>query len=100
MTLPLLTLHTDALDYGVGRYLFQMVDGVNQPIAFASKSLASAQLRWSVMQKEAYGIYYSCMYLESWLRDRPSIFRTDHHNLIFIKQSSNRMIVRWYMALL
>ena len=28
-----ITLHTDASDYGVGEYLFQTVDGVNQPIA-------------------------------------------------------------------
>ena len=40
------------MDSGVGGYLFQTVDGVNQPIA-----LTSAQLRWSVVQKEAYGIY-------------------------------------------
>ena len=33
------------------------------------------------------------------LRDRPFTIRTDHRNLLFIKQSSNRMIVRWYMAL-
>ena len=93
-----ITLHTDASDYGVGGYLFQTVDGVNQPIAFVSKSLTSAQLRWSVIQKEAYGIYYSCMYLESLLRDRPFTIRTDHRNL-FIIQSSDRMIVRWYMLL-
>ena len=42
------TLHTDASDYGVGGYLFQTVDGVNQPIAFVCKSLTSAQLRWPV----------------------------------------------------
>ena len=71
-----ITLHTDASDYGVGGYLFQTVDGVNQPIAVVS--LTSAQLRWSVIQKEAYGIYYSCMYLESLLRDRPFTIRTDH----------------------
>ena len=39
------------------------------------------------------------MYLESLLRDRPLTIRTDHRNLLFIKQSSNRMIVRWSMAL-
>ena len=33
----LITLHTDASDYGVGGYLFQTVDGVNQPIAFRSE---------------------------------------------------------------
>ena len=94
-----ITLQSDASDYGVGGYLFQTVDGVNQPIAVVSKSLTSAQLRWSVIQKEAYGIYYSCMYLESLLRDRPFTIRTDHRNLLFIEQSSNRMIVRWCMAL-
>ena len=58
-----ITLHTDVSDYGVGGYLFQTADGANQPIAFVSKSLTSAQLRWSVTQKEAYGIYYqSCYY--------------------------------------
>ena len=39
-----ITLHTDASDYGVSGYLFQRADCVNQPIAFVSKSLTSAQL--------------------------------------------------------
>ena len=76
-----ITLHTDASDYGVGGYLFQTVDGVNQPIAYVSKSLTSAQLRWSVIQKKVYGTYYSCMYLESFLRDRPLTIRTEHRYL-------------------
>ena len=94
-----ITLHTDASDYGVGGYLFQTVDGKEQPVAFVSKSLSSAQLRWSVIQKEAYGIFYSCTYLQSLLRDRQFTIRTDHRNLLFITQASNPMIVRWYMAL-
>ena len=56
-----ITLHTDASDYGISGYLFPTVDCVNQPITFVSKSLISAQLRLSVMQKEAYEIYYSSM---------------------------------------
>ena len=63
-----ITLHTDASDYGVGGYLFQTVDGIDQPVAFVSKSLNKSQLRWSVIQKEAYGIFHSCMYLQSLLR--------------------------------
>ena len=31
-----ITLHTDALDYGVGGYLFQTVDGIDQPVAFGT----------------------------------------------------------------
>ena len=39
------------------------------------------------------------MYLQSLLRDRSFKIRTDHRNLLFIKEVSNPMIVRWYMAL-
>ena len=94
-----ITLHTDASDYDVSGYLFQTVDGIDQPVAFISRSLHKSQLRWSVIQKEAYGIFYSCMYLHSLLRDRLFTIRTDHRNLLFITEASNSMIVRWYMAL-
>ena len=33
-----------ASDYGVGGYLFQTVDGIDQPVAFVSKSLRKSQL--------------------------------------------------------
>ena len=91
-------LHTDASDYGVGGYLFQTVDGVDQPVAFVSRSLNKFQLRWSVIHKEAYGIFFSCMYLQSLLRDRFFTVRTDHRNLLFITEASNSIILRWYMA--
>ena len=39
-----ITLHTDASDYGVGGYLFQTVDGIDQPVAFVSKSLFKKKL--------------------------------------------------------
>ena len=97
-TAPIM-LHTDASDYDVGGYLFQTVDGIDQPAAFVSRSLNKSQLRWSVIQKEACGIFYSCMYLQSLLRDRFFTIRTDYRNLLFITEASTPMIVRWYMAL-
>ena len=45
-------LHTDASDYGVGAYLFQLVDGQETPIAFVSKSLNKAQLRGLLYRKK------------------------------------------------
>jgi RNase H-like domain found in reverse transcriptase len=93
-------LHTDASDYGVRAYLFQLVDGKEVPIAFVSKSLTKAQLRWAVIQKEAYAIFYACTYLKMHiLRDRTFTLCTDHRNLLFIKNKSNPMIIRWLMAL-
>ena len=40
-----ITLRTDALDYGVGEYSFQTVDGIDKPVAFVSESLNKSQLR-------------------------------------------------------
>ena len=40
-----ITLCTDASDYDVGGYLFQTVDGIDQPVVFVSKSLSKSQLR-------------------------------------------------------
>ena len=122
-----ITLHTDASDCGIGGYLFQTVDGIDQPVAFVSRSLNKSQLRWSMIQKEvdgidqpvafvskslnesqlrwsviqkvAYGIFYSCMYSQSLLCDQFFTIRTDHRNLLFITEASNPMIARWYMAL-
>ena len=77
-----ITMRTDASDYGVGGYLFQTVDGKDQPVAFVSRSLNKSQLRWSLIQKEAYRIFYSCMYLQSLLRDHLFTIRTDHRLII------------------
>ena len=74
-------LHTDASDYGLGAYRFQLVDGKETPVAFVCKSLSKAQLRWAVIQKEAYAIFFACTYLKSLLRDRMFTLRTDHRNL-------------------
>ena len=47
-------LQTDACDYGIGAYCFQLVDNEEQPVAFVSKSLSSTQFKWSIIQKEAF----------------------------------------------
>ena len=51
-------LQTDASDYGIGGFLFQLVDGVVRPVEFLSKTLSKAQRRWSTPDKEAYAIIY------------------------------------------
>lgn len=94
-----LYLHTDASDYGIGGYLFQIVDGVERPNAFISQSLHDNQLRWNTLQKEAYSIFFCCKELDYLIRDRQFVLRTDHNNLRFIHDSSNNMVIRWFMAL-
>ena len=85
-----IVLMTDASDYGVGGYLYQKVDDKEQLVALVSKSLTETQLKWSVIQKEAYAIAF---------RDRKFTILTDHKNLTFMKEESNPMVQRWYTAL-
>jgi RNase H-like domain found in reverse transcriptase len=92
-------LHSDVSDYGIDGYLFQVVDGTEHPIAFVSKSLSLSQIRWAVIQKESYAIFFVCTYLKSLLRDRKFTLRTDHRNLLHITENSTPIIVRSYMAL-
>jgi RNase H-like domain found in reverse transcriptase len=48
-----IVLMTDASDYGIGGYLYQVVDNIKQLVALVSKALTSTQLAWSLIQKEA-----------------------------------------------
>ena len=43
-------LDTDASDYGIGAYLFQLVDGKEKPVAFMSRALSGRENRWSTPQ--------------------------------------------------
>ena len=46
----------------------------------------------------AYGIFYSCTYFQSLLRDRLFTIRTDHQDSLFIKETSDRMILQEFIA--
>ena len=48
-------LQTDASDYGVGGYLYSVINGKVRVIRFFSKALVGAQLNWSARKKECYG---------------------------------------------
>ena len=92
-------LRTDASDFGIGGVLFQTIEKVENPIAFVSKSLTEVQLRWSVIQKEAYAVFYCCTQLDYLLRDRRFIIETDHRNLTYMLKNTNSIVIRWDIAI-
>ena len=81
-----IVLMTDASDYGVGVYLYQLIDDKKELVALVSTSQSQTQLKWSVIQKEAYAIFYCCTYLDAMLRDRQFTILTDHKNLTYINK--------------
>ena len=91
-------LYTDASDYGIGAYLCQVVDGLERPIGFLSKSLINEQGRWNTAEKEGFAIFFALSKWEYLLRDRKFIVRTDHDNLTKLKQEMGHLkkVQRWF----
>ena len=45
-------LYTDASNRGFGAYLCQIVDGIERPISFLSKSVAGSQKNWHTVRRK------------------------------------------------
>ena len=94
-------METDASDYGIGAFLFQIDPITNQkiPIQFVSKSLTGAQLRWSTPEKEMYAAYYSIKKLEYLLSDIQFTWYTDHKNNTLTRSTGSDKALRWDLYL-
>jgi hypothetical protein len=88
-------LHTDASDYAIGAYLFQVKGGKEIPIWFMSKTLAGAQLRWSTIKKECFAMYHSLKKFADLLLGVPFILRTNHRNLLNLNEAGSAKVTRW-----
>jgi hypothetical protein len=97
-------LRVDASRYGVGVALFQILrcdDGTTslQPIVFFSHKFSEVATRWSVIEQEAYAIYFAFWKLQFYLRCKFVILETDHRNLLYMEQSIVPKIMRWFAFL-
>lgn len=93
-------LMTDASDYGIGAYLYQLVDNVEKPVGFLSKSFNATEMNWHTAHKEGYAIFYALGKWEYLLRDRHFTLKTDHRNLTLLKDQygHNQKVQRWLMC--
>ena len=94
-----ISLNTDASDYGIGGYLYQVRSGQEFPIAFLSKALSGSQLKWSTIEKECYAIFYALKKLEYLIRDIHFTLRTDHKNLMHLNDTGSSKVKRWKSAI-
>lgn len=77
-------LSTDASSYGLGAAILQEVDGIWKPVAFASRSLNSAEKRYAQIEKEALAICWACEKFHYYLAGRKFKIETDHKPLISV----------------
>ena len=93
-------LQTDASDYGIGGMLYQIVNGIMQPITYISKALQGIQYNWSVIEKDCYAIFHCVQKMKPIIGNTHFILKTDHKNLVYIKDhEKNCKVTRWIHAL-
>jgi hypothetical protein len=88
-------LCTDASDYGIGGYLYQIINGKEIPIGIYSKSLQGAELEWSVPEKECYAIYFALNKWDYLLQNVHFTIKTDHLNLTYLNMKGSPKEKRW-----
>jgi hypothetical protein len=66
-----------------------------------SHKLSDTQTRWSVVEKEAYAIYYALQKLDAYLHGASFTIRTDHKPLKYVLESpmQNKKIQLWAMCI-
>ena len=101
-----LVLATDASPYGTGAVLSQIEDGVEKPIAFASKTLTMTQKRYSQLDREGLGVIFGITKFHKFLYGRKFILQLDNKPLTAIFSPERKIptmaaerLTRWALKL-
>ncbi|OWZ11648.1 LOW QUALITY PROTEIN: polyprotein [Phytophthora megakarya] len=89
---------TDASDYAVGGYLFQLdVDGHERIIAYGGRKLNTAERMYSTREKELLAALHAMRTWKPYLIDKPFYIDTDHRTLESLLQQTtcSQRLARW-----
>ena len=91
-------LRTDASQFAIGGVLFQIINGIERPIALTSRKMKPAELNYPTQQQELLVIVHSLATFRVYCLDNTPIVETGHRTLetTFTQKTANRRLARWY----
>ena len=91
----------DASDVAVGACLFQVIDGIEHPVAFYSKKLNPHQKNYATVEKEALALILATRTFSVYLDSNTVTVYTDHSPLQFLQKMANhnQKLLRWALEL-
>ncbi|KZR98092.1 Uncharacterized protein APZ42_006652, partial [Daphnia magna] len=94
-------LFTDTCKYGIGAVLSQLQDGQEHPIAYSSRQLTKAEMKYSTTEKEALAVVDAIKYFRHYLLDKSFEIISDHRPLQWLKnqKDNNGRLGRWAILL-
>ena len=84
---------------GSGAMLFKAIDGVEQPIAFASKTFTEAEQRRSASERELFVIFWAIRKWQSSLLGQKFYVQTNHRNILNLSKVVAPKVVRWRLVM-
>ena len=90
----------DASDNSLGAVLSNIVDGVEYPVAFASRVLTPAECCYSTTKREALAVIQAMKWFKPYIWGTQFVLRTDHALLQWLfRQNNDGMIFRMLQRL-
>ena len=82
-------LYVDASDHAIAGILTQKDEnGLDRPIAFASRKLNETQKAWATIEKESYPALWSLQKYRNWIFGADDTVHSDHNPLAHVTEST------------